>query len=361
MKILYVVTGLTTGGAEKIVVELANQIANLGHDVCILVLKEGIEIHPNVNVEIKIIGIKSFFDFLLSFKKSQYIINTICPDIIHSHMFHANIYARLMRFLCVYPRLICSLHNNHEVSKIRNYIYKFTNFLSDLNTNVSQEAVNAYLNRRIFKKGELIPIYNGIDLDGFSINYECREMYRDKFNINQKKVFLAVGRLTIQKDYLNLLEAFKILLNSHNDIILFIIGEGEQRHNIEKYILDNHLENYIKLLGLRTDISNLMNMADFYVLSSFSEGLPTVLIEAICCEKPVISTDCGGASEILYNHDFLVEKGSPQKLAEKMNLILSYESPDLINLSKSNKQYVVNKFSNKIMSSTWLEIYGSIS
>lgn len=134
------------------------------------------------------------------------------------------------------------------------------------------------------------------------------------------QVVLGVGRLTKQKDFTTLIKAFDLVRNQL-DAKLIILGEGEERPKLEALIHKLDLENKIDLPGFVKNPFSLMKASDLFVLSSRWEGLPGVLIQAMACGTPVISTDCpGGSREILENGKWgpLVPVGNPKALSAKI-------------------------------------------
>ena len=119
------------------------------------------------------------------------------------------------------------------------------------------------------------------------------------FKEGQPPVLVAVGRLQIQKDFPTLLHAFA-QVRKHRPARLLILGEGKERESLEALIKELELENDVSLPGFVMNPYAYMARASLFVLSSRWEGLPTVLIEALCCGTPVVSTDCpSGPREIL--------------------------------------------------------------
>lgn len=108
-----------------------------------------------------------------------------------------------------------------------------------------------------------------------------------------KTVMLAVGRLHHQKNYPRMLKAFAELIgDGRTDVVLRIAGDGPDRREITALISDLGIADHVELLGYTTDIPQLMVDADVLLLSSDYEGLPAVVIEALACNCPVVSTDC---------------------------------------------------------------------
>ncbi len=170
MKILYLITGLGVGGAERVVVDLATQMHLRGHQVKIIYLKGDVHVKPELaDIEVICIGLDNMLCILNSLNKFNSIVAEFKPDIVHAHMVHANIFARISRLFKPFPRLICTAHNSNEGGKLRMLIYHFTNRFSDLNTNVSKEATSRFIQMKAFDKNA-IAVYNGVNLDKFKKN-----------------------------------------------------------------------------------------------------------------------------------------------------------------------------------------------
>lgn len=352
MKILYVITGLTLGGAEKVVCTLADEMAKKGHEVKIAFLKGRVEVFPQ-NKEIELINLElnSTLSFLGASCKYKKLVKDFMPDVIHAHMIHANIFARLNHLFYKRIKLICSAHNSNEGGNFRMLAYKLTNFLSNINTNVSQEATQSLIKKGAFTQKNIITVYNGIDLKRFNSS-------EDKKRINDKLICLSIGRLNVQKDYFNLIEAISLLDNSILNKVQFLIaGEGELKSEIENRIHILNLGDNVKLLGRRSDVPQLLNKADFFILSSKHEGLPTVLIEAMACKCFVIATDCGGSAEIMQHTGILVPKQDHHALADALNRAFNLDQQCIIQNNIAARKIVESKFSMENSVNQWLGLY----
>jgi len=137
-------------------------------------------------------------------------------------------------------------------------------------------------------------------------------------------VILGVGRLTEQKDFFTLIKAFDILRKKIPSRLI-ILGDGEERQHLEELIQGSGLQGLIDLPGFEINPFAFMKRASVFVLSSKWEGLPNVLIQALACGCPVVSTDClSGPSEILKSgeYGYLVPVGGAQAMAEAMEAAL---------------------------------------
>ena len=353
MKILYIITGLSLGGAEKVVADLADQMIAFGHNVKIAYLTGEILVKPaSSDVEIIALGLNSLKDFLIASKKYQRLIKSFRPDIVHAHMVHANIFARLNRVLCPVPKLICTAHNSNEGGKARMAAYRLTNRLSDVNTNVSQEATEALIAKGAFSKNNIMTVYNGIDLKKFEKNHDSTDLDKNVLNI------ISVGRFNDQKDYPNLINAFaELKKNVTTDIRLTIVGDGELRPQIESLIKELNLDKDITLLGRRSDVAELLSQADIFVLASKHEGLPTVVIEAMACECFVVTTDCGGSAEILGDTGKLVPIQNSQALADALQDAINLSEEDRAENNKKARARVEELFSLETSVKKWLALY----
>lgn len=364
MKILYVLTGLAGGGAEKVVVELADQMLLQGHLVKIAYLKGDIVVSPKQNIEIFYLGLESFKNLRTALLKYHHVIQDFQPDVVHAHMVHANIFTRLSRIFVQVPKLINSAHSNNEGGVVRMLSYRLTNSLTDVFTNVSHNAVSSFEALGAVKSHGMTTVYNGIDLSRFERNIYHKHLIEKEYSINSDcKIFISIGRLHESKDFPNLLNAFAKLKHQHDfknyPIKLLIVGEGEMQHSIEKLILTLDLESDVILLGRRNDIANLLNLADFFVLSSKYEGLPTVIIEAMACQTFVIATDCGGSAEIMQNTGKLVPIEDSSKLALAMKDVLMLDQNSLNQNNDQARLIVEEKFSLTCSVQRWLKIYAT--
>ncbi|AOA56998.1 glycosyltransferase [Acinetobacter larvae] len=367
MKILYVITGLAGGGAEKVVIDLADQMQAHGHQVKIAYLKGQPILQPqNPEIGLHYLGLENPWRLWSAYRTYQQLLQSYAPDVVHAHMVHANIFSRLARILHKVPKLICTAHSTNEGGALRMLAYRLTDHWADINSHVSQRATQLFIQRKAFST-QAITVYNGIDLSAF---------YKQRFRPEQLteflpsaiiaarqqdpacKLILAVGRLNVQKDYPNLLYAIQQLKSLHSTSFqVMIAGEGEQRAAIEQLIMDLQLQDDVILLGRRQDVAALMSIADVFVLSSREEGFALVVAEAMACECYVVATDCGGVKEVMGDTGTLVAIEDSTRLAQAIADVLR-EDPALLSASRAAaKQRVHEQFSVQLAVQQWLRIY----
>lgn len=354
MKILYVITGLGQGGAERVVCDLADKMYEQGYEVKIAYLTGDILTQP-IHKEIEIIelGLKNFTSLFKVYFSLSHLIKLYKPDIVHSHMIHANLLTRVVRLTTFIKKLICTAHSANEGGYIRMALYRITHNLSDIITNVSKDASNVYIHKKAVPNQDIATVYNGVDTNIFKYSEIAKKNIEAELQIKSNtKILLAVGRFHNAKNYPNLIQSIKILKEYYSNFVLIIAGDGELRPILEQQIKDFYLEQDIILLGRRNDIPKLMSAADVFVLSSDYEGLPTVLIEAMACEAHVVSTDVSGAREIIHKYGNIVPTNNPIALSESI-----FDALKLSNKNKDGAEYIRAKFDLDIISKQWLEIY----
>lgn len=176
---------------------------------------------------------------------------------------------------------------------------------------------------------------------------------RRKLNLPQeRKILVSLGFLTEQKGHMYAIEAIGKVVEKRTDILYLIGGSGELKDALQARINELGLQKYVRLLGFvpESDVCALINACDLFVLSSLSEGNPTVMFEALGCGKPVIATSVGGVPEIIINNAFgsLVETKNSSELADKI-------------LRDLNKKYYEKKILRYAFGFTWEKIAKSIA
>lgn len=357
-KLLFVITGLGLGGAEKQLCILADKFYQRGYEVMILSLSGETVVRPEEkNIIIRNLNLKkSPLSFIKVLFQCQNIIKDYRPSVVHSHMFHANILMRLLGlFFKKTYKLVCTAHSKNEGGALRMLIYRFTDKLCDISTNVSKEALDEFIHKKAFSKDTSKVVYNGIDVERFNYNSDSRLKLRQQLNVKQnEKVILAVGRLTEAKDYPNLIKSFQKLPEHFR---LVIIGEGEQRANIEKHINDFKLSSRITLLGSITSVNSYYSASDLFVLSSQWEGFGLVVAEAMACKCLAVCTDAGGVKEVIGNDNFVVPVSDSEALANKILEMSKLSEAEKNAIGCQNRNHIVNTFSITSIVDRWLSIY----
>jgi len=380
IRVAHIITRMITGGAEENTLYTVEGLDKNKYDIDIIVGEEfKKDIFNEVGNDkfdiIQIKGLKGKLNFLYDpivliklinlFKKNKY-------DIVHTHITKTGILGRLAARIVGVPIIICGLHGSAFQafdSKLLNwaliFFEKLTGRFTDAYISVSELLSERYKEEGIGVQAKYFTVHSGMELDKF---FNVREKVDRKKKLAELGINLEpehfiignVGRLEKVKGHKFLIEAFKKVQEERGDCLLklVIIGEGEEKENLIKYVRELGLGDNIIFTGYRKDIEELMAIMDIFVLSSLREGLPRVLVQAAAVGVPSVAFNVDGVPEIVkdgYN-GFLVKPRDVNQLSDKV--IKYIDNRELIKLhGKNGRDFVNGKWSIENMVNKVEEIY----
>jgi glycosyltransferase involved in cell wall biosynthesis len=363
MVIVYVLTSLGMGGAERQVVALAARMADRGHAVKLLVLRPRIvEQWPTVLPVIYLDMRRNPISVLKGMGRARRFLRGYRPDIIHSHSFHANVIARLLKLLLRAPIVLSTVHNVYEGGLHRMAAYRLTDFLSTRTTAVSSAVAERFVRLKAVPRHKCIVVTNGINTAEFCPSTDRRAHARDAMPAGEEFIWLAAGRVTAAKDYPNLLRAFARAKAGCTQTRLWIAGDAASAEfeRVKKLTVDLHLEGAVHWLGLRRDLPALLEAADGFVLASAWEGMPLVVGEAMAMQKPVVATDVGGVRELVGDAGTLVLPKDSVALADAMLGIMRSVPEQRIELGRLARLRICEQFSIDAKANEWETLYNKV-
>ena len=201
-------------------------------------------------------------------------------------------------------------------------------------------------------------IYNGIASDKYPIDGLSRLM---KDNV---RIIIFVGRLIYAKGVQDLIEAFCIVKEKHLDLQLIIVGDGNYRSELEKLASEQKYDRDIKFLGQKNsnEISQLLSISTIFVNPSYSEGLPTSVMEAASFGLPIIATDVGGTNEIIEQckSGILVKPHNVKQLADELDILLSCEKEIALPIGSEAYKRVNQKFNWDEITNQWIQLLNRV-
>ena len=201
-------TSLGMGGAERQVLELAGRMAERGHKVALLVLRPRVEEEWPTALDVLHLDMRRTPpSFLTSIVRGRKFLRDFRPDLVHSHSFHANIAARMLKLLVPAPAVLSTVHNVYEGGWPRMLACRLSDGLSRRTTIVSEAASERYIRLGAMPARKCVVVGNGIDIAAFVPSAERRARMRASMSGGGDFVWLAAGRLVEAKDYPNLLRA----------------------------------------------------------------------------------------------------------------------------------------------------------
>jgi glycosyltransferase involved in cell wall biosynthesis len=366
VRILYVLTTLGIGGAEKQVIDLAQRMASRGHFVAFIVLKHADEEWP-VKLPVMRLNIrKTPLGIARGLRFAQKFLVLFRPEILHSHTFPANIFARLLRLMLgagsTAPVVINTIHNVHEGGWHRMAIYRITGPLAKRVTAVSKAAAERFVRLGAISANKMSVLTNGIDTGAFIPDRSRRRRIRVCMGAADAFVWLAVGRLVPAKDYPNLLRAWAHVRAAHPKAMLWIAGEGDASslQIEEKESISANQNSNVHWLGLRRDIVELLDAADGYVLSSAWEGMPLALGEAMAMEKAVVATDVGGVRELVGDTGMIIPAGNSRAMADEMLKVMGMGEKARRALGQAARKQIEQHFSMSAKADAWESLYAGL-
>lgn len=191
---------------------------------------------------------------------------------------------------------------------------------------------------------------------------DSRETLRRIWGIGQKeKVILTVCRLDENKGVDVVIKAFSLLKRrQQRDAKLLIVGDGPERASLKKLASKLQIQQRTIFFGSRSrqELLELYNLTDIFVLASYSEGTPRVLVEAMACECISISTNVGDVPRIIHNgfNGFTMKKGDPANLAEKINEVLSLPEDEISLIKSRARCTVIKNFDQRKLAQKMIEV-----
>jgi len=329
IKVLHVIPNFGAGGAERLVLDLMEEMDHEKFEVA------AVSLYPETGTvfedEIRKKGLRVFYldkhkglDLTMIPKLGK-VFKHYKPDVVHTHLYVLR-YTVLPSLLCRVPVCVHTVHTlaQNEVGWAGRFINKMCfRFGNVVPVSISREVATSV--RRVYGAKIRTPvIYNGVKTTLFSSNSgveQCKE--------RGETVIVHVGRFEPPKNHRLLLEAFSVASSKCSKLKLWLVGDGKLRSSVKEMVQNLGLRDRVLFLGTRSDIPKLMACSDIFVLSSKWEGLPLVVIEAMAAGKPVVATAVGGVPELVENGltGLLVPSDNANALAEA--LLLLAEDPEL--------------------------------
>jgi glycosyltransferase involved in cell wall biosynthesis len=366
MRIFFLSTSMGMGGADSQLLAAARELRARGHDVLIVSLTA---LGP-MGLQARQAGIPTeSLDMPRGVPDPRGIVRLVrmirkCrPDVVHSHMWHANLLARAVRLVTPVPALVSTIHNIYEGGPLRMAAYRLTNGLTDHITIISQVAADRFIRERIVPEELVTVIPNGVDPELFrNVPPGTREELRSSLGLGERFLWLAVGRFEIAKDYPNMLRAFARVHRTHPDAVLLLVGRGSLQEETEALVRELALDESVRFLGVRNDVPALANAADGYVMSSAWEGMPMVLLEAAAAGLPIVTTRVGGNEEVVLDGQtgFLPPPRDDAALASAMLRLMELSEAERRAMGERGREHLRTNFALRRVVERWEGVYRDV-
>ncbi len=323
-------------GAQRVMLNLAHGFCERGYSVDLVLVKAVGAYLQDLHKSVRVVDLDASRTLTSLPALARYLRNQQ-PTALLSAMNYANVIALLAwRWAKVQTRIVVSVHNNLSkdvveatgprgpvITYLIKYLYKWAYKVVTVSRGVAEDLCEvtglASESTRVIYNPVVTPTLREGAKAGLTHSW---------FEKNRPPVLLAVGRLRPQKDFATLIKAFAQVRKKHAARLL-ILGEGPERPMLELLIKELKIEKDVSMPGFAHNPYAFMSRAALFILSSAWEGLGIVLVEALYCGTPVVSTDCeSGPREILKDGEYgqLVSVGDVNAMARAIETVLADQS-----------------------------------
>lgn len=351
IKILYLVDGFNIGGAEYNLLQMLEAMDREAYDITLCSFVDRGDLKPAyeaLGFPLHIIARRWRFDLSI-FKRLYRLIQKGRFDIIQTLLFYPDIIGAVMARLCRVPACIAWETASHYDAFFkpphRRLFYRLAMRWATCIVTVSEEAKKSVVavERRPPEQIKVFP--NGIDLARFERTAPAA--LRTEYQADGETMLIGVvARLDAIKGHSHLMEALSEVYKQHSNFQCLLIGDGECRDALTAQVRQLGLQDHVQFLGFRRDIPELLSVLDLFVLPSISEGLPTVVLEAMASTVPVIATRVGGIPEVIQSGEngMLVPSKDSTALAESILQLMNH--PQLrSNIAAAGRKRVEEQYS----------------
>lgn len=355
---MFVITGLSTGGAENMLSKLLSAMDRAEFDPVVLSLRD----HGTMGSRIEKLGIKVFdidvrgeIPSLTGILRLRRVVRQVRPDLIQGWMYHGNLAAWLAaRMAPVRVPLAWNIrHTIYDLKKEKPITAQVIRVGARLSSTPSRIVYNATVSARLHEKfgydpSRTVVLPNGFDCERFRPSIEARAGLKRELGVSEDATLIGmVSRYHRVKDHGNYLRAAGMLAARRSDLEFVLVGKGLDPGNGEllKAIDEQGLGGRVHLLGERHDIPYITAGLDIATSSSWAEAFPNVVGEAMACGVPCVVTDVGDSSVIVGETGVAVPPRDSAALAAGWGKLLDFSPEQRLRLGAAARQRVVEKYS----------------
>jgi len=362
LRVLLVTTSMGGGGAERQVYLLARGLRRRGHAVAVASMVPPERYRAELaELDVELIDLR-MTGGVPDPRGLWRLVRTVRrwrPDVVHSHMVHANLLARSARLLAPMPVLVSTAHSLNEGARWRMIAYRLTDPLCTLTTNVCRACVERYVRLGAVPAGRIRYLPNGIELQPPREDGDARRRLRDSLGVGHAFTWLAVGRMDVAKDYPTMVRAVARLPRDR-PVVVLVAGGGPEYAAVEAAGRElGVLGTRLQLLGQRSDVPDLLAAADAFLMSSVIEGLSLALMEAAASRLPAVASTAGGNPEVVVpgSTGLLVAPGDADALAEAMTRLMALPRETLQDWGRAARRHVEATFAMGLVVERWEALY----
>ena len=348
IKICQLITELGPAGAERCVYELSRRLDRDRFDVQVMALRGGAVAGwlSEAGIRVTVLDIRGRWD-VRGLVRLARLLREEQIDLLHAHLFHADLVARPAASLAAVPHLVHTVHTAEGRFRPWQFAYaRFTAAACERIVCVSESARDFHARRSGLPPWRYTVIHNGLDAGAFARDESSRRRLRTEWNLGDDRVLTAyVGRLDHEKGLDLLLSATSHLAARGRPVDLVIAGDGPQRRMVENFIAHGEGGRRCRYVGFLRDVRDILSAADMFIMPSRWEGFGLAAAEAMAASLPVIASDIPALRDLLGGGSagLLVEPTDSVSLAEAMER-LADDPPLRAAMGDAGRRRVVEAF-----------------
>ena len=372
-RILHFIESGGVYGAERVILNLSVQMQKMGSYIpvvgCIVDSTNSDSALYNTAIELGIEAIKipiANKSLVRDLPKAAAQLKHARIDLIHSHGYKPSVFGFIVRLLKKIP-VIATCHLWFEPSKgplktrlmirLEKFFYRWFPKIVAVS-----DPIKAILLASNLKPQQVDVIRNGVDVPEANITDDELMQLRNELHLSANDFcILNSARLTRQKAQWVLIKAAAILKQQNEAVRILIVGEGDLDSELRAQIIAENVNDYVQLLGFRSDINKLLELSNLFALPSIDEGMPMSLLEAAAATKPIISTLVGDIGKLIQHErtGLVIPTEDPAAIAAAI-VRLKNNVPLTQELANHAHQTMVEYYSSRAMCNGYLTIYDQL-
>lgn len=325
MKILQIINNLSTGGAEKLILESIPLLKERGVLIDLLVLDH--TQYPYMK-ELQELNCCTIFSLNTGSLYNPVNILRIIPyfkkyDIVHVHLFPAQYWVGIAKFISFSKTKLIFTEHNTSNKRLQNPLFKILDkniyrFYDEIIC-ITNEVKEVLLKHCKFKEKNISVIENGINLTAINAAKIIPKKQIDDQLLESDKLLIQIAGFRVQKDHKTVIRSLQYL---NFNVKLLLVGDGDLRKDCEKLVDELNLKERVFFLGVRIDVPTLLKTSDISIISSHWEGFGLAAVEGMAVAKPILASNVEGLAKVVTGGGILFEKGNEIELAKKIQELL---------------------------------------
>ncbi|SAL77671.1 glycosyl transferase [Caballeronia choica] len=383
MKIVHIISGLGVGGAEALLLNLVSESRTSGGTHVIISLSSLDTMADRLRAagaEVKFLGMQPGIpNPLFLIRLARWIVDA-SPDVVQTWMYHADIFGGVAALLARLIFRVRGLHHRFALvwgvhrtevptAKVGRLLRTLARLCAMVSNHVPDSVVccaNASYKTHVeagYERSKMQVIHNGFDVRKFVPDAAARATLLSSLGLPSRSILIGiVGRSNPAKDYDNFLHAAALLRQRVPDCQFVMVGKDVDAGNKELAHSMNELglADACHLLGARNDLHRIMPAFDILCLSSRTEGLPTVVGEAMACGVPCVVTDVGDTGQLVGDTGLVVPPRDPVKLSKALEEMATLSLDQRKTLGKRARERIVESFSIAVCWQKYRDMYATL-